>query len=98
MKSPNVTYFRQSDLKYTKNDLKFGKNDLKYYDLKWDFPLGGLCLSSFGFEVDWYTFIILYTSRVVGKSRRQRFFAGYKGLGYEAWMKADIVNFLTLNF
>ena len=42
MKSPNVTYFSQSDLKYTKNDLKFGKNDLKYYDLKWDFPLGGL--------------------------------------------------------
>ncbi len=35
MKSPNVTYFSQSDLKYT-------KNDLKYYDLKWDFPLGGL--------------------------------------------------------
>ncbi len=42
MKSPNVTYFRQNDLKYTKNDLKLGKNDLKYYDLKWDFPLGGL--------------------------------------------------------
>ncbi len=38
----NVTYFRQSDLKYVRNDLKLGKNDLKYYDLKWDFPLGGL--------------------------------------------------------
>ena len=37
MKSPNVTYFRQSDLRNTKNDLKLGKNDLK-----WDFPLGGL--------------------------------------------------------
>ena len=45
MKSPNVTYFRQSDLKYTKNDLKFGKNDLKYCDLKWDLQLGGLLLS-----------------------------------------------------
>ncbi len=42
MQSPNVTYFRQSDLKNTKNDLKLGKNDLKYHDLKWDFPLGGL--------------------------------------------------------
>ncbi len=45
MKLPNVTYFRQSDLKYAKNDLKWGKNDLKYYDLKWDFPLGGLLSS-----------------------------------------------------
>ncbi len=44
MNPPNVTYFRQSDLKYGKKDLKLGKNDLKYYDLKWDFPLGGLCL------------------------------------------------------
>ena len=42
MKSRDVTYLRQSDLKYTKNDLKLGKNDLKYYDLKWDFLLGGL--------------------------------------------------------
>ena len=40
--APNVTYFCQSDLKYAKKDLKLGKNDLKYYDLKWDFPLGGL--------------------------------------------------------
>ena len=44
MKSPNVTFFPQSDLEYTENDLKLGKNDLKYYDLKWDFPLGGLYL------------------------------------------------------
>ncbi len=44
MKSRNVTYFCRSDLKYTKNDLKLGKNDLKYYDLKWDFPLGGLSI------------------------------------------------------
>ena len=42
MKPPNVTWSRQSDLKYAKNDLKLGKNDRKYYDLKWDFPLGGL--------------------------------------------------------
>ncbi len=42
MKSPNVTYFRQSNLKQYKNVLKLGKNDLKYHDLKWDFPLGGL--------------------------------------------------------
>ena len=42
MKPPNVTYFRQSDLKYAKNDLKPCKNDLKYYDLKWYFPLGDL--------------------------------------------------------
>ena len=45
MKSPNVTYFHQSELKYIKNDLKLGKNDLKYSDLKWDFPLGGLLLT-----------------------------------------------------
>ncbi len=44
MKLHNVIYFRQSDLKYAKNDLKVCKNDLKYYDLKWDFPLGGLIL------------------------------------------------------
>ncbi len=37
MKHLNVTYFRQSDLKYAVNDLKLGKNDLK-----WDFPVGGL--------------------------------------------------------
>ena len=42
MKHPNVTYFRQSNLKYAKNDLKLGKNDLKYYDLKWHFPIVGL--------------------------------------------------------
>ena len=42
MKPHNVTYLRQSDLKYAKNDLKFGKNDLKYCDLKRDFRLGGL--------------------------------------------------------
>ncbi len=42
MKPPNVTYLRQSDLKYKKNDLKLGKNDLKYCDLIWDFRLGGL--------------------------------------------------------
>ena len=42
MKSPNVTYFPQSNLKYTEHDLKLGKNDLKYYDLKWEFLLGGL--------------------------------------------------------
>ncbi len=46
---PNVTYFRQSDLKYTKNDLKLAKNDLKYYDLKWDFLLGGLVLCMYSF-------------------------------------------------
>ncbi len=39
MKPYNVTYFRQSDLKYAKNDLELGKNGLKHYDLKWDFPL-----------------------------------------------------------
>ncbi len=42
MKPPNVAFSRQGDLKYAENDLKLGKNDLKYYDLKWDFPLGGL--------------------------------------------------------
>ena len=42
MKPPNVTYVRRSNLKYVKNDLKLDKDDLKYYDLKWDFPLGGL--------------------------------------------------------
>ncbi len=46
MKSPNVTYFRQSDLKNTKNDLKLGKSDLKYHDLKLDFPLGGLVMTN----------------------------------------------------
>ena len=42
VKPPNFIYFRQSDLKMAKNDLNLGKNDLKYYDLRWDFPLGGL--------------------------------------------------------
>ena len=42
MKPPNVAFSCQGDLKYAENDLKLGKNDLKYYDLKWEFPLGGL--------------------------------------------------------
>ena len=85
MKLHNVIYFRQSDLKYAKNDLKVCKNDLKYYDLKWDFPLGGLILH------DTYTL-------EHNLLRRQSTIANWKDKDNSIWMGFSVTQFTCKSF
>ncbi len=68
---PNVTYFCQSDLKYGKNYLKLGKSDLKYYDLKWNFPLGGLTAARKSRYQNEYHMAILFILIIHDNWRRQ---------------------------